>query len=112
MLLFQKSYLIIHQTAVKQAFSHLISIFFSYFLFSLGDVIVGMKPVDRSWYHGRHGDMYGMFPVTHVRELETALPGEYMSPTDSEQGQGQGDSDQQVNYACEIVGISSSLACC
>ena len=69
-----------------------------------------MKPIDRSWYHGRHGDQFGMFPVTHVRELDTAPPGEFVPPKEAVQigglkseplhdgGQGEVTSGSQVSF--------------
>ncbi|KAL4224790.1 hypothetical protein ACF0H5_015486 [Mactra antiquata] len=40
--------------------------------FRKGDVILGVSPIDDFWWHGRNGNKEGMFPVTHVIELEVS----------------------------------------
>ncbi|WAR03204.1 DNMBP-like protein [Mya arenaria] len=38
--------------------------------FRKGDIIVGLNPIDDSWWQGQIKHTTGMFPVTHVMELE------------------------------------------
>ncbi|XP_069133070.1 dynamin-binding protein-like [Argopecten irradians] len=35
-----------------------------------GTVVVGLRRIDENWWEGKSGDNHGIFPITHVMELE------------------------------------------
>lgn len=41
-----------------------------YFCVCVGDIIIGLHQIDDFWWQGQRGTALGMFPVTHVMELE------------------------------------------
>lgn len=48
-----------------------------------GDIIVGLQPVDENWWNGMLGNETGIFPITHVFELEEEeAPTEVASPSE------------------------------
>ncbi|ELU16231.1 hypothetical protein CAPTEDRAFT_105924, partial [Capitella teleta] len=42
-------------------------------VFSKGQVIIAERQVDSNWWYGTCGDLRGIFPVTHVAELEEEI---------------------------------------
>ena len=40
------------------------------FIIISGDIILGLRNMDANWWEGRCGDQTGIFPVTHVVELD------------------------------------------
>ena len=41
--------------------------------FNIGDIIKGLQQIDQNWWHGSHNGSSGIFPLTHVEELQ-AVP--------------------------------------
>ncbi|KAJ8298585.1 hypothetical protein KUTeg_022645 [Tegillarca granosa] len=38
--------------------------------FRKGEIIIGLQEIDSNWWNGKHGSHTGLFPLTHVKELD------------------------------------------